>query len=167
MEEDPLIAQNPDPAAPRPSAETSQEFRPPTETAPADPSKPPVVLAVMEGPRGKTSRIFSVVLNRKLFVQEVQEVQEGLGIVATAVDPQTHLAIPAPGSLHPDDPTLAAQPPWIFAVGVREKNGPMLARQSPFFNVRVSYIKLAISQGAVMPGPAPASPLDRLGATPR
>ncbi len=86
----------------------------------------------------EATRIFSVVLN---------QIAEDLEIVATAQDPQTHLTIPAPGSPHPEDPSLVARPPMIFRVGIREGMA-LLARESCFYNLRVRYIPQTIENSS-------------------
>ena len=47
--------------------------------------------------------------------------------------------IPAPGEPHPTLNGYAARPPLIFSVGIRSKDGAMLAACSNFYNVRVRY----------------------------
>jgi hypothetical protein len=53
--------------------------------------------------------------------------------------------IPAPGDPHPTMPGYVAQAPLIFSVGIRSKDGAMLAACSNFYNVRVRYEKLQAS----------------------
>jgi hypothetical protein len=98
------------------------------------PASPPRVVRVREGPRGADgTRIFSVALSAVLQGDDVS-------LVATAEDAATKLRIPAAGEPHPTIEGLAARPPQIFAVGVRDARwGIMLATRSRFYNVRVRY----------------------------
>ena len=105
----------------------------------------PTVLRVAEGQActaddGTPCRIFSVVLSRTA--------GEDLGIVATAVDPRRRsivncqlspVRVPAPGEPHPTLAGYTAKAPLIFSVGLRSKDGAMLAACSNFYNVRVRY----------------------------
>ncbi len=86
--------------------------------------------AVRQGP-ADYSRSFCVVLDR---------LTEDLAVVASAADPETGTRIPRPGEGHPGNAEYAARPPMIFPVGVREKDGPMIASRSRLYNVRVRYV---------------------------
>ena len=87
-------------------------------------------------------RIFSVVLSRP---PEDGERDTAEALVAAATDPETGQTIPAAGSEHPEYPGWTARPPWVYAVGLREKEGgAILANRSCFYNVRVKYEKAVI-----------------------
>ncbi|HUT58859.1 MAG TPA: hypothetical protein VNA25_13515 [Phycisphaerae bacterium] len=95
-----------------------------------------VAKRVTEGPRqaiganGKAARTFSVVM---------AAVPHDVGDVAAATDPAGKPAIPKAGDPHPDDASLKAAPPVIYSVGLRIRNGPLIASRTRFFNVRVEY----------------------------
>ncbi len=81
----------------------------------------------------RAQRIFSVVLSAPCD-------DDDLAVVATAQDPIKGTAIPEPGSTHPRDDNLVARPPKIYPVGLRMKDGAMVADSSCFYNLRVPYV---------------------------
>ena len=114
------------------------------------------VLKVGEGPRvpppagSMPCRSFSVVLSA-LAADE--------SIVRTAADPKTGLKIPQAGEPHPDYPFLVSRPPWLHPVGIRRKDGPLLAARTNFWNLRVAYEEPSLpAQGGAPPEAPPQSP---------
>ena len=92
------------------------------------------ILSVREGQRlrGAAVRLFSV----------VTAAGGDAAAVAAAADPRSGLAVPTPGSPHPDDDGLVARPPMIYPVGFRDAvSGLRVAGGDRFFNVRVRYVQ--------------------------
>ncbi|HUX00921.1 MAG TPA: hypothetical protein VMY35_08065 [Phycisphaerae bacterium] len=108
-----------------------------TTTEPTSDAEPIRVVRVRRGsagigPDGMPQRTFSVTLSRPAGGE--------LGIVATASDPEKPaLRIPPAGSPHPDMPGLAARPPEIHPVGLREKDGAWITHETCFYNVLARY----------------------------
>lgn len=82
-------------------------------------------------PKASVQRTFSVVS---------RESGTDPALIAAALDPQSGVRIPTPGSPHPTLPGWIARPPMIFPIGFREAGGVLTRPASRFFNVLVRYV---------------------------